>query len=313
MHSGALGFVLAVVLAFSAVAGGCKRSAKVEPASAEKALAPVPAPDGLLSEIVVAHPDRTWELVRSSLGGAPLVPSSPAVFLGDVLGLPVSALEQLDLNVPMTGAMVDVRGDVATVIAIHVKDGSKFVDVVTSPTGRFTKGTTDDGIVGLVPAAAKEGTWAYGVSGNYLVVGQTRSALLKAAPFVTRTLPSRTPPSEDIVAKASHQALSGPIIDRLKRLWDSWKQDREAEDVQLRSKHGGSAPDFGDPAQALADIDAKAAKLFAILGDLEEARLALTVEPKSELLDANFRVLVSMKPISEAGPAGREIASTYRG
>ena len=55
----------------------------------------------------------------------------------------------------------------------------------------------------------------------------------------------------------------------------AWKQDREAEDVAMRTKHGGSAPDFGDPAQALADIDSKAAKFFGMLGDLDEARLAL--------------------------------------
>src|SRR5262249_45597995 len=156
-----------------------------------RALAPVPAPDGLLSEIVVPHPDRTWELVRSSVGGSPLVPSSPAVFLGDILGLPVSALEQLDLGVPMVGAVSDTRDEIAAVVGIHVKDGARFVELVTAPTGRFTKGATEDGVIALTPTAAKEGGWAYAVSGNYLVVGQSRAALAKFAPFVTRTLPGR--------------------------------------------------------------------------------------------------------------------------
>src|SRR5262245_49523045 len=130
-----LGFFIASLLA---TAGGCKRAPKVEPASGEHVLAPVPAPDGLLSEIVVPHPDRTWDLVRSSIGGSPLVPASPAVFLGDVLGLPVSALEQLDLIVPIVGAVVDVQGEIVPIIGVHVKDGSRFVDLVTAPTGRFT-------------------------------------------------------------------------------------------------------------------------------------------------------------------------------
>jgi hypothetical protein len=306
MTSRTLGFFLALLLT---VAAGCKRAPKVEPALGDRALAPVPAPDGLLSDFIVPHPDRTWELVRASVGGSPLVPSSPAVFLGDVLGLPVSALEQLDLVVPVVGAVVDAKDDIAAVVGIHVKDGSRFVDLVTSPTGRFTKGAAEEGLVPLSQAAAKEGGWAYGVAGNYLVVAQNRAALAKFAPFVTRTLPARPVPAEDVVARASHDALAGPMSQRLKKLWDSWKQDREAEDVAMRTKHGGSSPDFGDPAQALADIDTKAAKLFAILGDLDEARLALSVEPKGPDRSSSYRAIVSMKPRSAEGPAGREIAS----
>src|SRR5262245_42985853 len=143
MKSRTLGFFLALLLAVSA---GCKRTPQVEPALGERALAPVPAPDGLLSEIVIPHPDRTWELVRSSVGSSPFVPNSPVVFLGDVFGLPVSALEQLDLGVPIVGALVDTRDDIAAVVGIHVKDGPRFVDLVTSPTGRFTKGPPEGGL-----------------------------------------------------------------------------------------------------------------------------------------------------------------------
>src|SRR5215471_4803510 len=157
----ALGFVS---LVFLAAIGGCKRTSNVEPASGERALAPVPTPDGLLSEIVIPHPDRTWELVRSSAGGSPLVPSSPAIFLGDVLGFPVSALDQLDLIVPVVGALVDTKDDIVAVAGIHVKDGSRFIDLVTAPTGRFTKGESQNGVTLLAPTAAKEGAPAYGVS-----------------------------------------------------------------------------------------------------------------------------------------------------
>jgi hypothetical protein len=306
MRSKTLGFFLALLLAVSV---GCKRTTKVELAAGERALAPVPAPEGLLSEIVIPHPDRTWELVRASVGGSPLVPSAPAVFLGDVLGLPVAALEQLDLIVPVVGAVVDTREDIALVVGIHVKDGARFVELVTSPTGRFSKGAPEGGFTPLSPTAAKDGAWAYAVAGNYLVVAQTRAALAKFGPFVTRTLPSRPVPAEDVVARAPHDALAGPVSERLKKTWDSWKQDREAEDVAMRTKHGGSAPDFGDPAQALADIDSKAAKLFTILGDLDEARLALTVEPKGPDRGSSYRAIVSMKPRSAEGAAGQEIAN----
>ena len=311
---------IVVVFAFVfALDAGCKRAPpKEELASNERRPLPVPAPDGLLAELVIPHPDRTWEMVRPSVGGSPLVPSSPAVFLVDVLGLPVSAIEQLDLVVPVVGAVVVLHDQVATVAGIHLKDGLRFIELVTSPSGKFTKGETRDGVTLLGPSAAKgdpgkspagEGALAYAVSGNYLVVAQSAESVQTFAPYVSRSLPARPPPPEDVVASAGHAALAGPVIERLKKFWDSWKQDREAEDLAMRTKHGGSAPDFGDPAQALADIDAKAAKFFAILGDLDEARLAVTIEPKGPDRGMSLRALVTMKPVSEAGPAGQEIAT----
>src|SRR5687767_14267508 len=66
----------------------CKRSPGPSPEAAR--CAPVPAPAGLVAEIIVPHPDRTWDTVRAKLRATKaLVPSSPAVFLGGVLGLPL--------------------------------------------------------------------------------------------------------------------------------------------------------------------------------------------------------------------------------
>ena len=298
------------LLLFLSLLGGCKRSPTIAPAaSSERALVPVPAPEGLVTELFVPRPDRTWDAVRASLAGTtPLLPSSAAVFLGGTLGLPVSTLDQLDLLVPMVGALADVQDDVAAVVGIHVKDGARFVELVTSGNPRFTKGDAENGVVMLASPAAYEGV-LYAVSGNYLVLSQNAEALRRFAPFVSRTLPGRPVPSEDIVVTASHQALSGPVIGRAKKVWDSWKHDREADDLAMRAKHGGSAPDFGDPAQALADIDAKAARFFTILDDLAEARLAVTVEPKSAAAAPSYRALVSVKPATGSGAAAQEIAS----
>src|SRR5258707_5738761 len=155
MKSRALAPLYALVLA---TGPGCKRNAsKDDPASAQRAPAPVPAPEGLISEVVIPHPDLTWGAVRTSLGDLPLVPNSPAVFLVDALGLPVSALDQLDLIVPAVGALVDSHDDVVPVVGIHVKDGSRFIELVTAAGGRFTKGSTDDGITALTPTGAKPG------------------------------------------------------------------------------------------------------------------------------------------------------------
>src|SRR5260221_1887826 len=307
MKSRALALLFALVLA---TGSGCKRNAsKDDPASAQRAPAPVPAPEGLISEVVIPPPALTWGAVRTSLGDMPLVPNSPAVFLVDALGLPVSALDQLDLIVPAVGALIESHDDVVPIVGIHLKEGSRFIELVTPAGGRFTKGATEDGITPITPTNAKAGAWSYAISGNYLVIAQNADDVRRFAPFVTRTLPTRAPSVEDIVVTTSHDALAGPVSARLKKFWDSWKSDREAEDVAMRTKHGGSAPDFGDPAQALADIDAKAAKFFAILGDLSEARLGLTVESKTPTSSASYRVSASMKPLSGSGPASLEITS----
>ncbi len=303
MRLSAIAFVFVVGLSIGV---GCGRNRPKEDPSAEHVAPPVPAPEGLIAEIVVSHPDRTWEAVRGALGPMPLLPTSPAVFLGDALGLPVGALEQLDLVVPLVGAVVETHDAIVSVVGIHVKDGSRFVDLATAPGGRFTKGATQDGVTAL-KAAAKINTWAYAVAGNYLVVGQDAETVLRVAPFVTRTLSSRPAASEDVVAVASQASLQGPVTRHAKQLWASWKHDRESDDAAMRAKHGGSAPDFGDPAEALADIDAKVGRFFAILGDLAESRLAVVIDPKAADRGAALRASLTMKPLSASGPAGREI------
>src|ERR1044071_7524962 len=98
-------------------------------------VAPVPAPAGLVAEIIVAHPDRTWDTVRAKLRATTaLIPSSPAVFLGGALGLPLGVLEQLDFNIPILGAIVEEGGTLFALGAIHVKDGQRVIQLMTSST-----------------------------------------------------------------------------------------------------------------------------------------------------------------------------------
>jgi hypothetical protein len=298
--------VALVVLLAQLVA--CKRS----PPPSKEAVrpAPVSAPAGLVAEIIVAHPDRTWDTIRAKLRATTaLVPSSPAVFLGGALGLPLGVLEQLDFNIPMVGAIVEDGGALAAVGAIHVKDGQRVVQSMTSGSPRFAKEQKPGGeIIHLIPVPADPEGAAFAISGNYLVLGRGKELVERWAPFVTRTLTARPLPAEDITALMTQSALAGPISTRLVRLWQSWKKDREADDVAMRAKHGGSAPDFGDPAEALADMDAKAARFFSILGDFEEARLAITVNPGEPDAPERYRAIALLKPRG-VGPAAEELAT----
>jgi hypothetical protein len=263
-----------------------------------------------VAEIIVAHPDRTWDTVRAKLRATTaLVPSSPAVFLGGALGLPLGLLEQLDFNIPIVGAIVEEGGNLMALGAIHVKDGRRVIQLMTSGTPRYAKEQKPGAeTTHLIPVPADPEGLSYAVSGNYLVIGRGKELLERCAPFVTRTLTARPLPAEDMTASATQSALAGPIAGRLTRLWQSWKKDREADDAAMRAKHGGSAPDFGDPAEALADMDAKAARFFAVLGDLEEARLAITVNPSDPDAPERYRAVATLKPRS-AGPAAEELAT----
>jgi hypothetical protein len=294
--------LVAFVVPFSA----CKRSSAPQPEITRRA--PVAAPAGLVAEIIVAHPDRTWDTVRSKLRATTsLVPSSPAVFLGGALGLPLGVLEQLDFNIPIVGAIIEDAGALTALAAIHVKDGPRIVQAMTTSTPRFVvEAKPAAETVHLVPTTPDPTGPSFAVSGNYLVVGRSKDILERCAPFVTRTLPSRPVPTEDLTIVANKSALSGPIATRLAQFWRSWKKDREADDIALRAKHGGSAPDFGDPAEALADMDARAARFFAILGDFEEARLALTVNPAEPDAAERYRAIATLKARS-TGPAADEL------
>jgi hypothetical protein len=270
----------------------------------------VPAPPGLVAEIIVARPDRTWDTVRAKLRATTaLVPSSPAVFLGGALGLPLGVLEQLDFNIPIVGAVVEEGGALAALGAIHVKDGQRVVQLMTTGTPRFAKEQKPAAeTTHLIPVPADPEGLSFAVSGNYLVVGRGKELLERWAPFVTRTLTARPLPEEDISASAAQNALAGPVASRLTRLWQAWKKDREADDVAMRAKHGGSAPDFGDPAEALADMDAKVARFFTVLGDLEEARLAITVNPIEPNAPDRYRAVARLKARG-TGPAAEELAT----
>jgi hypothetical protein len=302
------GVLLVALVSLAASGVACKRSPA--PSTEATRRAPVPAPAGLVAEIIIAHPDRTWDTVRAKLRATTaLVPSSPAVFLGGALGLPLGLLDQLDFNIPIVGAVVEEGGALAGLGALHVKDGQRVIQLMTSSAPRFTKETKPGSeTTHLVPTAADPEGPAFAVSGNYLVVGHNKELLERCAPFLTRTLGARPLPAEDIVVTASQSALAGPVTARLGHIWRSWKKDREADDVAMRAKHGGSAPDFGDPAEALADMDAKASRFFAVLGDLAEARLALTVNPSEPDAAERYRATAWLKP-RPVGPAAEEIAT----
>ncbi|HKQ69556.1 MAG TPA: hypothetical protein VJT73_09460 [Polyangiaceae bacterium] len=307
----ALAAVFPLCVTLLGMGAGCKRpspSLTTSPTPAPE-LRAAPPPVGLIAEIFVPHPDRSWEGVRATLDHSPF-PASLALVLGGYLGLPVSTLDQLDTQIALVGAIVDDGSGPSPVLAVHVKDAGRLIDLMTTGTAPFRKGErTSSGVVALLSSSPGGSTLALAVCDNYLVFGPRQEALTLAAPFVAENLSLRPMPAEDFVAVAPQKALAGTISERLGKWWAAWKQEREAEDIALRQKHGGSAPDFGDPAQALADIDSRAGRFFSVVQDLAEARLSVVLEPAENQRSAAYRMEATIKARSLAGPAAAEIAS----
>src|SRR5207253_3224200 len=125
-----------------------------------------------------------------------------------------------DFNIPIVGAIVEDGGALSALAAIHVKDGGRLIQLMTSGTPRFGKEQQPGGATThLIPVPADPEGLSFAVSGNYLIVGRGRELLERCAAFVTRTLAARPLPTEDIVLSAPQSALAGPVASRLRRLW----------------------------------------------------------------------------------------------
>jgi hypothetical protein len=304
------GILVTGLAAFGCLSSACSR--KGAPAArGDGARPPVPAPEGLLGEIIIGHPDQIWETVRTDLGGGSrLLPRSAPLFVGSLLGLPSRAFDQIDLNLPVLGSVSEGTSGTDVLMAIHVKDGERMADMVCDgKPPQCKKADAGSGVTLLDPEAGAAQPFSLAISGNYLCAATNREALPRFAPFVTRTLSTRPLPREAATLTLPRSALSGPIAGEVKRAWTSFKKDREADDLAMRAKHGGSAPDFGDPAEALADIDSKVASIAAILGDLDEARLTIATEG----VPPEVRIQVTMTPAPGGGPASQELAAMTAG
>jgi hypothetical protein len=265
-----------------------------------------PTPPGLVAEFAMAHPESTWAAVRAELGAdATLLPKSAALFVITTLGLPAALADELDLSSPIVGALDAKEQDFGVLAAVHVKSGAKVGHLL----GAAGYGADGGGTVTAYrPPTAGPG-YAVGTSGEYLVVASDARALLALAPYATTALANRAPAKSDISATIPGASLAGSVVPWLRRAWDDLRKQLEAADVAVRQKHGGSAPDFGDPIEALANTEPKLERLFTVVRDLSELRAELDVDPKEHVL----RATVSLAAAARTGPAADELRAMAGG
>ena len=262
-------------------------------------LSPVPEPQGLMAELYASTPGATWTALRE-LVGAPgaLLPATFPVLATTLLGLPPLVSGQIDSDVPVLGAIAGAGGgEPSWVIGFHVKSGRELVAQLGSGADASHSPRTDatSGVVLLEPKAGKaSATVALGVVGNYLLSARSAADLVALGPYVARSLPKRPQPREPIVLLARQEALKGPIVALVRKIWRGYAAELERADRKNREKHGNRAPDFGDPAAALAGAGAGVDMLAMVLESARELRLI--IEPLPDRLAARLEL--------SAGPSG---------
>ncbi len=289
-----------------AAAAGCKDTPKLGPAPVAS-MTPVPAPAGLVAEVLIPRPAQTWQRARALVGGpAAMLPQSFGMGAAMLLGLSPKVAELIDGDVPAVGAATSDGAVELAVLAIHVRDGKKVLDDMTAgPQAKHLARVDEVSKVTLIEPKPGETSLnaSMGVLGNYLLLGYAPDALLKVGPYAARTVSTRAMPTEDVVVVSQKEALGGPVRARIRGWWRDAKKTLEEADQRDRARHGGKEPTFADPKAAVAKADQTFASLFALLGDLDEARVALSMD------DAGAHLAARVKPASKDGPASIEIGA----
>jgi hypothetical protein len=285
-------WILCALVALMPACSSCGESQPQGSDAPAVELAPVPEPAGLVGELVVQKPGEAWTRLRD-LGGGParLMPAGFGMLVTTLLGIPAGNAESLDTDIPVTGAIAEDGENLSLALSAHVKSGPELLARLSKGADASFDAKHDDqsGITLLVPKPGKASTEVQlGVIGNYLVVSTNLDALKKLAPYAARTLSKQPPPKEAIVVTLKKQALSGPLLKRLRAWWQQQKKKLEQSDLANRQKHGRGTPDFGDPAAAVAGLDSAVEGIAGLLGSSSGARL--TVEPSPERLDARLEV-----------------------
>jgi hypothetical protein len=126
-----------------------------------------------------------------------------------------------------------------------------------------------------------------GVLGNYLLVGLEVGDVLAVGPYVARTMSKAAVPKEDVAIEVPRAAIEGPILGAARGGWE-----------QLRGA-AGAAPE----ALTLAPM---VEGWLEILGDLERARITLTI-------DEAAHVRIAGTPRPGGGAASRAVSEAAVG
>lgn len=253
----------------------------------------MPAPSGLVAELVVPKPAELWASLRGIASGTAPLPASAELVITALFELPVLTASALDLSRPVTGALlsVELQPDPVPVLAFRVLDGNEVLGRVASgPSASFeAKASSVTGLALLAPKTEKEGAKVrFGVYRNHLLVSPEAAAIESAAPYLVRTLATRPLPDAPLVVELPGQALAGPLVARARRSWEQYQSELRALERRAREEKGRAA-DFADPQAVITALDGALSALFEIFASTERARLTLL--PSADALNARLELV----------------------
>jgi hypothetical protein len=253
-------------------------------------MAPVPAPTGLVAELFVSNPGAAWKKLRDT-SGAVILPQSYGVLLTTLLGLPPLAADAFDDSATTTGAVaLDEASQWQATLAIKLVSGREFIArLTTGSKAAYEEKKQDGGITLLAPKpgkASEEITLA--VLGNTLLVARSAAAVTRLGPYAAKSLPRKKPPAPGAVLYVPKTALSGPVAAEVRKRWKALSEELSTSDLANRQKHGGRAPDFGDPQAALAVMTGNIDVWVKMLQGADHAQLEL--RPEADALRVHFEV-----------------------
>lgn len=266
---------------------GAAPSAVVEP--------PVPPPEGLLAETWVQTPDATWAQLQHEVSGvAALLPPAAGEALGTLAGLDARVARQLDGKSPwyVVVASGAAGGDVAWAAGLPLTGDLATELRQSKADGGATDGGHDVGgmyVLGSDPATA---SFVFAVaSPRWLILAPTERELARLGPYAYRTMPTKAAPGPaPVEASVPRAALAGPVSSQLSARWEATRAWLAARDDEQRAKHGGRAPDFGDPRAILDALDGAVKRRIALVGQASAARIELSVP------DGDLRADVLLTP-----------------
>ena len=268
----------------------------------------VAAPEGLLARVWVRAPDALWARVQSGVSGvAALLPSSVGSLLCGAAGLEAElgplvdgkAVSYVVVAGPAAGQGAGGGGgELAWAVAVPLRDAPRAASVLLPAPSEASPAryATREGAGGRVLARADRPLpFAVALAGGFLLLARDEACLERLAPYAWRTMPTLPAPAAhgSVVALVAHEALAA----RISLAWGTaraWLADRDAEE---RARHGGRAPDFGDPRAILEAADGVVQRRVAWL---REARATtVTLEATADAIDADL----SIEPGADGGAA----------
>lgn len=283
-------------------------------ASVATAFPPVPTPDGLVAQGWVRAPDSLWARVQNGVSGAvALLPPDVGSLVSAAVGLDAKLAPLVDGKAASYFVAADASGaGLAWAAAVPLKDVQAARTLLLGGDASGYSARTEGGMQVLsrsgrpLEAAAAIAPFPALAGRAWLVIASNEADLARLGPYAWRTMPTLPAPesSAAIVAQVPASALAGPLASRMRARWTEARRWLEDADREQRERHGGRAPDFGDPRAIIASLDALVQRRMALVAQGRGARL------EADVGEDDVHVDVRLTP--GAAEAGADLVAAMR-